>query len=650
MPIPKLSPEAWAAAVPPGMRALRRWVGHRDKVPLRFDGAGRAKVDDERTWGDFEAALSFYRETYDDPQAGVGFVFAEGDGLVFVDLDHVLAPDGGTTVDGAALLRALQLKGVSNAAYVEVSPSGTGLHVFGLGRVPPGTRHRADVGASHVELYDRLHYSTVTGAVKGAGKLGSVQGYLPGVLALLDSESRVVGEPEPPEPERAGEVGEALAFIDPDVDYESWLRVGMALKAGLGKVGLPLWVSWSAQGAKHVPGEPEAKWASFGRSGVGLGTLFRLAEEAGWEPEPAPQPAAADEFQVLEPDPGERELGDGFRVVAASEVAPEKVNWLWRGRLALGHLALLAGDGGQGKSIVSLDLAARLSRGARLPGEAVARPPGRVLLLNAEDGQADTLRPRLEAAGADLTRVVLLDLMHGGRPPQLPDDVERLERLLAQCGDVSLMVLDPLNTCLPLRLDSHKDQHVRQALMPLAALAQRHRVSVALVVHLNKANDMASTIYRVSGSIGIGAAARSVLFVGPDPDDDSRRVVAQAKPQLGPPPPSLAFDVVGWERDADVGVVRWLGESAVSAAGMTARVERSKDAGPWLAQRLAAGPVASAEVLADGKAAGYGRNAVYRAAQALGVSMTKAGPRGGWTWELPAPLVEVPEGSPPKVG
>jgi hypothetical protein len=240
----------------------------------------------------------------------------------------------------------------------------------------------------------------------------------------------------------------------------------------------------------------------------------------------------------------------------------------------------------------------------------------------------------------------VLDLTHGGRAPQLPDDVEILDRLLAMYGDVRLLVLDPLNACIPVRLDAHKDQHVRQALAPLAALAQKHRCAIALVVHLNKTRDAGSALYRVSGSVGIGAAARSVLFVGTDPDDENRRVVAQAKPQLGPPPASLAFFIRGAPSNEKVGVVEWLGLSEVEATALVERaptgVSKAEQAEAWLAERLAVlGPVRSKVILDQGQAVGYSAKILRAAFRRLGgIYRRLSGFQSEVEWLLPSDFTQ----------
>src|SRR4029079_8173039 len=170
------------------------------------------------------------------------------------------------------------------------------------------------------------------------------------------------------------------------------------------------------------------------------------------------------------------------------------------------------GDPGLGKSSLTLDMAARISTGRPMPGALDAqRPPADVVLLSAEDGLADTVRPRLEAAGADLTRIFAMDAVptgpgRPGRPPVFPDDVGWLHDLIVMKG-VRFVIIDPLMAFLGLSVNAMNDQNVRRALFPLSRLAETTGAVILVVRHLNK-NTQGSALYRGGGSIGIIGAAR----------------------------------------------------------------------------------------------------------------------------------------------
>ena len=214
-----------------------------------------------------------------------------------------------------------------------------------------------------------------------------------------------------------------------------------------------------------------------------------------------------------------------------AECTPTRLHWLWPGRVPLGKLTLLIGDPGLGKSFVTLDIAARVSRGLSLPalaGEAplAASAPGSVLLLSAEDDALDTIHPRLAAAGADLNRIDVLKAIRVQRAGDgshiesmfsLQSDLALLEDEIAKRDNCRLVVIDPITSYLG-RSDSHRNSEMRALLAPLSELAARTGVAVLAVNHLNKMGQ-GPAIYRSMGSLTFAATARSVLAVMNDPHD-----------------------------------------------------------------------------------------------------------------------------------
>jgi RecA-family ATPase len=250
-----------------------------------------------------------------------------------------------------------------------------------------------------------------------------------------------------------------------------------------------------------------------------------------------------------------------------SEVEPERVEWFWRGRIPLGKLTLIDGNPGEGKSALTTDLAARKSAGRRWPdGEPCV--PGSVVICSAEDGLSDTIRPRLDAAGADPEKVLALATVkdrNGERLLSIPEDLDVIQRGIGRVG-AELVIVDPLMAFLSGGHNAHKDQDVRRALAPLAKLAEETGAAVLVIRHLNKGSG-GDPLYRGGGSIGIIGAARSALLVARHPHDE-RRVLASLKNNLAEPAPSLAFALVG----AANGAVRveWKGLTTHTAAALLA--------------------------------------------------------------------------------
>ena len=322
-----------------------------------------------------------------------------------------------------------------------------------------------------------------------------------------------------------------------------------------------------------------------------------------------------------------------------SEVEPERVGWLWPGRLPLGKLTVLDGDPGLGKSAMSLDVAARVSAGLELPDGRRCEPAG-VVLLSAEDGLADTIKPRLDAAGADTQRVVSLSTVPDGKTERslsIPEDLPAVERAIRRV-DASLVVVDPIMAFLSSNTNSHKDQDVRRALAPLAKLAERTGAAILIVRHLNKASG-GNTLYRGGGSIGIIGAARSGLVVAEDPEDAERRILAQNKQNLCKPAASLVFTL----ETAPNGAARvlWCGQSELNASQILRAPpdEEEKtalsEAKEFLLSELSSGPMAARQVKKNAVEADVSERTLKRAKAALGVTSTKEAD-GSWTWSLPA--------------
>ena len=323
----------------------------------------------------------------------------------------------------------------------------------------------------------------------------------------------------------------------------------------------------------------------------------------------------------------------------ASEIPREDVEWIWPGRVARGKLTIIAGDPGAAKTTIAIDVAARLSRGTAMPDDHV-RAVADVLFVSAEDGAADTLVPRLIAAGADLSRV---HIHHHREPLSLPGDVETLAGEIERTGAV-LVILDPLSALLTVA-NSFRVSDVRRALAPVVALAERTRVALVAIEHLNK-DVTKQALYRTQGSIAFVAAARIALVVGPQPGDVVRRVLAVAKCNLAPLAGSLAYSAVDC---GGVPAIEWHGEVALSAddvlAGPVKRDRRTPgialaSAEDCLRAVLADGPVRATIIEDVAREQGVSGPTIGRAKTALGVRSERRGDR--WWWWIYACRSAIP--------
>lgn len=322
-----------------------------------------------------------------------------------------------------------------------------------------------------------------------------------------------------------------------------------------------------------------------------------------------------------------------------SEVVAERVCWLWEKRIPLGKLTIVEGDPGLGKSALLIDLAARVSVGRPLPDGSPCEAGG-VVICSAEDGVADTIRPRLDAAGGDPDKVLDLATVedgYDGRFLSIPEDMDVLRRAIERV-DAKLVIVDPLTAFLSGKLNAHKDQDVRRGLTPLARLAEEKGAAVVVVRHLNKAEG-GNPLYRGGMSIGIIGTARSALLVAKDPEDDRRRVLAPQKGNLAKLAPSLAFVL----EEAPNGAVRveWKGETTHTANSLLAapanpkRRSAREEAIGFLRDILASGPVLAEQVEEDARAANISDSTLKRAKNDLGIVSKKGGGNGPWSWRLP---------------
>lgn len=287
-------------------------------------------------------------------------------------------------------------------------------------------------------------------------------------------------------------------------------------------------------------------------------------------------------------------------LIRLDSVHSQPVDWLWENFIPRGKITAIAGDPATGKSLITNDLAARVTTGVGFPDGSVAiLGPSNVLFLSAEDGVADTIKPRLEAAGADVSRVTVLDGVSGGGQPHdasfmLSEHMERLCDAIEVTG-AKLVIIDPLNAHLG-GVDAHRDADIRGVLKPLAALAERLGVAIVLVAHLNKSNGT-KAMYRVMGSLGVVAAARLAFLVIRDPQDPKRRLMCMVKCNIAAEPPTLAYTITGvavgaiesvakllWERDPiDLTADQLL---SLEVDGPSEQEEERQDCAAWLGQLL----------------------------------------------------------------
>jgi hypothetical protein len=325
-------------------------------------------------------------------------------------------------------------------------------------------------------------------------------------------------------------------------------------------------------------------------------------------------------------------------VVRFSDLERQAPRWLWPGRIPLGKLTLIIGDPGTGKSTLVAELAARVSRGVAWPdAPEKGIPAGDVLLVNLEDDPEDTTGPRLDAAGADVSRIyTMLKVL------SLDTDLAVLDRALTDRA--RLLVIDPITACLG-RIDSHKNAEVRGALAPLAMLAARRGVAVVAIHHLNKSTT-GPALYRAAGSLAFAAAARAVWLVSSDREDKRRRLFLPVKNNLAEALTGLAYRIEG-DAAREVGRIVWESRpielSADDALAILSPEEREQrhareEAKEWLLETLGKEAIWTKDLQTLAKENGHSWQTVRRALRDIDAQKRKRG--GGkdakWYWRLAA--------------
>jgi AAA domain/Primase C terminal 2 (PriCT-2)/RepB DNA-primase N-terminal domain len=343
-------------------------------------------------------------------------------------------------------------------------------------------------------------------------------------------------------------IRDALSCVCAD-DRDIWLQIGMALKVHFGESGRPMWDSWSARSNKYNKRDQDKTWKSFHRNGIGIGTLFYHAKQSGWQ-DRGHEHKKNQKGKSDGPTCDEKAAKPGKQLVvhSADLVDPEAINWFWRGRIARGKTTLIGGDPGLGKSQLSIFIAATMTVAGQWPcSEGSPLEKRSVIMLSAEDGVADTIVPRLMAAGADRQKVKIVTAVYvadgnGRRIFNLTHDLDVLEKLIIELGDVGLIIIDPVDAYIGGNIDSHKNAAVRAVLEPISELADRLGVAILALTHFSKQLG-GKTIYRFIGSIAHIGAARVAFAVVADPEDKTRMLLLHAKNNLAPTQKGLAYRV-----------------------------------------------------------------------------------------------------------
>ena len=323
-----------------------------------------------------------------------------------------------------------------------------------------------------------------------------------------------------------------------------------------------------------------------------------------------------------------------LKLINMEQVEVEKIDWLLYPFISFGKVTIVQGDPGEGKTTMVLQIIAKLTKGeAVLPSgsdepaleeKTMDLEPVNVIYQTAEDGLGDTIKPRLLSAGADCSRVMVID----DNDQALTMMDARLEEAIIKTK-ARLVVLDPIQGFLGAAVDMHRANEIRPLMKRVAVLAEKYHCAIILIGHMNK-NSNGKSSYRGLGSIDFQAAARSVLIVGRIKDEPEIRVVCHVKSSLAPEGKSIAFRL-----DKDTGF-EWIGEYDIRADDLLSgdnRGQKIHEAKEFLKEILVSGSVAQTKVAEEAESRGIKKKTLWNAKKELEIESVKIGNQ--WFWMLP---------------
>ncbi|MCU6697059.1 AAA family ATPase [Laedolimicola ammoniilytica] len=313
-----------------------------------------------------------------------------------------------------------------------------------------------------------------------------------------------------------------------------------------------------------------------------------------------------------------------LKMIKMSDIEAQEIEWLWYPYIAYGKLAIVQGDPGDGKTTLILNLAAKLTKGEGLDENMKVTEPMNVIYQTAEDGLADTVKPRLLQAGADCEKVLVID--ESEKSLSMLD--ERIEEALIKTG-ARVLILDPIQAYLGSGTDMNRANEVRNMTKRLAALAEKYKCAIILIGHMNKAAGNKAA-YRGMGSIDFYAVARSVLLVGRVEGEPNIRAMVQIKNNLAEFGHAKAF------RLSEEGF-RWLGDYEITAdevlggyAPKINKLEQAKDLLRELSKELE--KVESNSIYDMAKEQNISKRTLENAKREMGIRAKRE--NGSWYWPL----------------
>lgn len=593
------------------------------------------------------------------PNALIGLPTGPDTGLIIIDCD--LRENGDGIFNFQKLISIQDLNTLESTPTVN-TPSG-GIHYYYLQPIIE-TRLKSRL-TNFVDIKSKGGYVIAPGSVLPNGKRykwdesknktnSQLRYPSSDLLKLLKRPTRQTKIIQNNQAKSHSQVQSALNCI-PSIDYEIWLKVGMALKTDFGDTGFHIWDNWSKKSPeKYDPKNQQKTWQSFKHEGVNIETIFYLAREHGCDLSELAKKKQkeASKKTSFNTNPIEKQTNTELVSTRASDIQPRPIHWLWKDKIPLRAYSLIAGQGGKAKSQIAISLAATVSNGGLFPDKELC-PQGQVFIISAEDTKQEIIVPRLIAADANLQNIHILDAVNSrneqGQIIKQPtfnfeNDIPALHEKISKLSNVKLIIIDPIMSFMG-KVNTHNLSETRAALAPIADLAEKHDLSILLIHHTNKASTT-NSYGRVSGSTGFLDAARAAYVVGNCPDQKDINVLAPLKANWGTDTTSFKYHVLQnkFDHEGDLIVtshVEWLGECNYTA-NQILNTEKNSDnqstieaAEQFLKNELMFGSKPTKHIIKKAEENGFSESTVRRAKEKLNIkSSRKGGSDGQWLWNL----------------
>lgn len=354
----------------------------------------------------------------------------------------------------------------------------------------------------------------------------------------------------------------------------------------------------------------------------------------------------ANNFEELDSEVGEIFESRAPKAVARklSDIQLEEVTWIWPNFLPDRKITIVDGMPGVGKSTLTSEIAARITTGEAFPN-GISRKPRDVVFIAVEDGVADTIKPRIAAAGGNGEHAHSIHIEQGGN--EITPDLERhlgcIRETIQGIGNVGLLIIDPIMALLGNSVDSYRDQDVRKVTTPLGRLAEELNLAILIVRHPNKGSTN-NSLLRGGGSMAFIGSARVGLVVGKHPDNPDIRVLAISKSNIGTMNESLEFQLTN-DETYNCARIEWIGSSKLTADNLyedqnSEEKSLTEEAMDWLTEFLSDGGMDLPTIKREAAKSGITDKSLRRAREKLKIEPKRQGTGSSHTsiWALPPSL------------